>query len=90
MWETEPAPANFNLIASINEEAQKNDWAIQIPYALGLIATRSTTEQLPGIRDIRKKNRDRISNGIIAVQALEQMRKTPPMTKRARCLKPSG
>lgn len=77
MWETEPAPASFNLIASINEEAQKNDWAIQIPYALGLIATRSTTEQLPGIRDIRKKNRDRISNGIIAVQALEQMRKNP-------------
>jgi cytochrome d ubiquinol oxidase subunit I len=28
MWETEPAPASFNMIASINQRAQKNDWAI--------------------------------------------------------------
>ena len=31
-WETEPAPASFNLIASINEEEQKNNWDIHIPF----------------------------------------------------------
>jgi cytochrome d ubiquinol oxidase subunit I len=77
MWETEPAPAGFNIIASINEEEQKNNWAIKIPYALGLIATRSTTETLPGIREIRAENETRIRSGIDAVIALEAVRKDP-------------
>lgn len=77
MWETEPAPAGFNVIAWPNEQTQNNDWAVKIPYALGLIATRSTTEVLPGIREIRAKNRVRIESGIQAIIALEAMRKNP-------------
>lgn len=77
MWETEPAPAGFNLIASINEETQSNNWAIKIPYVLGLIATRSTSETLPGIREIRAENKERIKQGIEAVIALEALRKNP-------------
>jgi cytochrome d ubiquinol oxidase subunit I len=77
MWDTEPAPAGFNLIASINEEGQKNNWSIRIPYVLGLIATRSTTETLPGIKEIRADNRMRIESGVKAVIALEAMRKNP-------------
>lgn len=77
MWETEPAPAGFNVIAWPNEKTQSNDWAVKIPYALGLIATRSTTEVLPGIREIRAKNRVRIESGIQAIIALEAMRKNP-------------
>ncbi len=77
MWETEPAPASFNLIASINEETQSNNWAIRIPYALGLIATRSTSRTLPGIREIRVKNHERIKSGIEAVIALETLRRNP-------------
>lgn len=80
MWETEPAPAGFNLIASVNEEAQKNNWAVRIPYVLGLIATRSTTETLPGIREIRAENKERIKQGIEAVIALEALRKNPKDT----------
>lgn len=77
MWETEPPPAAFNLIASINEETQSNNWAIKIPYVLGLIAARSTSETLPGIREIRADNRERIKSGIEAVIALEALRKDP-------------
>ena len=77
MWETEPAPAGFNIIASINEDEQTNNWAIKVPYMLGLIATRSTTEVLPGIREIRAKNKERIVSGIEALVALETMRKNP-------------
>ena len=77
MWETEPAPAAFTIIASVNEEEQKNNWAVQVPYALGLIATHSTTETLPGIKEIRAANRERIESGIKAVAALEQWRKEP-------------
>lgn len=77
MWESEEAPASFNLIASINEHDQRNDWAIRIPYALGLIATRSLHEKLPGIREIRAQNRVRIESGMVAVKALETWRKNP-------------
>jgi len=77
MWETEPAPAGLTLVASINEREQKNDWEIKVPYVLGLIATRSASTQLPGIREIRAQNRERIKSGIEAVTALEAMRRDP-------------
>ena len=77
MWETEPAPASFNLIAWPNEAEQKNDFAIQVPYMMGLIATRSTDTVLPGIKEIREANVERIENGIKGVLALEQMKKNP-------------
>ncbi len=77
MWHTEPAPAGFNVLAWPNEEKQANDWEIQIPYVLGLIATRSTDKVLPGIREIRAENRQRIESGIHAVGALEAMRANP-------------
>ena len=77
MWETEPAPASFNLIAIPNEAEQKNDFAIRIPYMMGLIATRSTDTVLPGIREIRERNAERIENGVKGVLALEQLKKNP-------------
>ena len=77
LWETEPAPAGFNIVAWPNEETQANDWEIKVPYMLGLIATRSTTEVLPGIREIRAKNKERIVSGIEAVVALDAMRQNP-------------
>ncbi len=65
MWETEPAPAAFTLFALPNEAAQRNDYELKIPY----------TETLPGIREIKEKNRERIVDGIKAVTALEQLRR---------------
>lgn len=75
MWETEPAPASFNIVAWPNEAKQANDWALHVPYLLGLIATRSTSETLPGIKEIRAQNAKRVESGIQAVIALEAMRK---------------
>ncbi len=77
MWETEPAPASFNLIAAPNQAAEKNDWAVEIPWVMGLIGTRSTTKQIPGIHQIKEKNRLRIISGIEAVKALERVRHHP-------------
>ncbi|ROH93735.1 cytochrome bd-I ubiquinol oxidase subunit CydA [Stagnimonas aquatica] len=74
MWETEPAPAPFNLIAWPNEAEQKNDWAVQIPWVMGLIGTRSVSKQIPGILEIKEKNRHRILSGIVAVKSLERLR----------------
>lgn len=77
MWETEPAPAPFNVIAFPNQAEMKNDWELQVPYVMGIIGTRSLTKQIPGIKDIKVKNRARIVRGIEAVKLLEALRKTP-------------
>jgi cytochrome d ubiquinol oxidase subunit I len=74
MWETKPAPAGLTLIAGINEAGQKNDWEIDIPWVMGLIGTRSISKEIPGIHEIKAKNRLRIESGIHAVTALEALR----------------
>ena len=81
MWETEPAPADFNLIAGINEKEQKNDWAVTIPYAMGIIGTRSLDKTIVGIHDIKAINQQRIINGMTAVTLLEALRKNPDNPK---------
>ncbi len=77
MWETKPAPAGLTLVAAINEAEQKNNWEIEVPWVMGLIGTRSLTKEIPGIHEIKEKNRARIENGIHAVTALEALRQHP-------------
>ncbi|MBH2018718.1 MAG: cytochrome ubiquinol oxidase subunit I [Burkholderiales bacterium] len=74
MWDTKPAPAPLTLVASINEAEQKNNWEIEIPWLMGLIGTRSVSKEIPGILDIKARNRERIVQGILAVNALEALR----------------
>ena len=64
----------LKLVAGINEAAQKNDWELEIPYLMGLIGTRSASKTIPGIHEIKQRNRERIVNGITAVTALEALR----------------
>jgi len=77
MWETQPAPASFTLFAIPNEKEQRNDYAIEIPYMMGLIGTRSVSKEIPGIDEIKAHNRERVLSGIQAVEALEAMRQDP-------------
>jgi cytochrome bd ubiquinol oxidase subunit I len=74
MWTTEPAPAAFTLFAFPDDEKRENRAEVKIPYALGLIATRSTTKVLPGIDRLEAEAQERIKSGIEAVAALEQLR----------------
>jgi cytochrome bd ubiquinol oxidase subunit I len=74
MWQTKPAPAGLTLLAGINEAEHKNNWEIELPYVMGIIGTRSLSKTIPGIDEIKAKNRERILNGIPAVVALEQLR----------------
>ncbi|WP_324781174.1 cytochrome ubiquinol oxidase subunit I [Thiobacillus sedimenti] len=75
VWETEPAPAAFTVFALPNQQAERNDYQLQIPYVLGLIGTRSISQTLPGIKEIKERNRERIEDGIKAVVALERLRR---------------
>lgn len=75
MWETEPPPASFNLIAWPDEKAMNNKFAIEIPWVMGLIGTRSLDTPIPGIREIIAENEGRIRSGLVALQALEALQK---------------
>ncbi len=72
MYETEPAPAGFNLIA-FPGDAPGEIIGIHIPWVLGLITTRSFDTEVPGINDLVEHAETRIRNGIVAYTALEAL-----------------
>lgn len=74
MWETEPAPANFNLIAIPNQNERHNAFAIEIPWVMGLIGTRSVTEPMLGINDLVAMAEEQVKSGLIAYDALQTLR----------------
>jgi cytochrome d ubiquinol oxidase subunit I len=73
-WHTEPAPAAFTVIGFPNQETMETDFAIKIPFAMGIIATRSLDEQVTGIKDLIKDHEVRIRNGMVAYALLEKLR----------------
>ena len=73
-WHTEPAPAAFTAFGFPNEETMETDFAIKIPYLMGIIATRSLDEQVVGIRDLIAEHEVRIRNGMQAYALLEKLR----------------
>lgn len=74
MYETQPAPASFTLIGLPNAETNRVDYAVHIPYVLGLIATRSFDEEVPGILELVEHAKVRVANGVVAYGALEALR----------------
>ena len=81
MWETEPAPASFNVVAWPNQAERRNEFAMHVPWALGLIGTRSITTPMPGINDLVTSAEQRVTNGMLAYAALEQVRAEPENTQ---------
>jgi cytochrome d ubiquinol oxidase subunit I len=77
MWDTEPAPASFTVFGLPDMAGRETDFAVRIPWVLGLIATRSADKQVPGIDDLVKLARTRIDSGLLAYDAILQIRKAP-------------
>lgn len=73
MWNTEPPPASLNLIGFPDQKEHVTRNAIQVPYLLGLIATRSFTKPVYGINDLVAKTQIHIENGIKAYDALQTL-----------------
>lgn len=82
-WETVEPPAAFTLFGWPNEETMETDYAVKIPYLLGLIATRSIDEPVIGIKDLILENEQRIRQGMHAYDLLQQLRSgsTDPVIK---------
>ena len=77
MWHTEKAPAGLTLIGLPNEKTMSTDYAIEIPYVLGLIATRSFNQPVEGILDLVEQGKERIREGIMGYEALTRLQKNP-------------
>ena len=77
MWETHPAPAGLTIFGfpSMTERATRAE--VQVPFVLGIIATRSLTGEVLGINDLVEKARERIANGVVAYDAVERLKVVP-------------
>lgn len=73
-WDTHPAPAALTLIGIPNQEEQRTDYAIKVPYAMGLMATRSLDKKVIGLKDLMVQHEKRIRSGMIAYGLLEKLR----------------
>ncbi len=74
MWETEPAPAGFTIFAIPDSKTGENHFEVKVPWVLGLIATRSVDQTVPGINDLVVLAEQRVRNGLVAYDALERLR----------------
>ncbi|WP_392553149.1 cytochrome ubiquinol oxidase subunit I [Orbus wheelerorum] len=72
-WETHPAPAAFNLIAFPSQSKEENLFAIEIPYVMGIMTTRSLDTKVTGLKEIMADNEVKIRNGILAYENLEKI-----------------
>jgi len=73
-WDTHPAPAGFTVFGLPDQENQKTDMALKVPYVLGLIATRSIDEDVKGLKDLREESVTRIKSGMVAYGELQKLR----------------
>jgi cytochrome d ubiquinol oxidase subunit I len=77
MWETEPPPASFTIFGLPDTASRTTREEIRVPWALGLIATRSLDTEVPGIKNLVAANAYRIKSGMIAYGAMGQLRANP-------------
>jgi len=84
-WSTEQAPASFTVFGFPDVAGRTTHAKITVPWMLGLIATRSIDQQVPGILDLVARAHERIASGIEAYRALGVLRRDPTnATERAR------
>jgi cytochrome d ubiquinol oxidase subunit I len=77
MWHTEPAPAPFTIFGFPDTASRETHAGLQLPWVLGLIATRSLDTPVPGITELVARARQRIEHGIPAYTALSALRRDP-------------
>ncbi|MDQ6704275.1 MAG: cytochrome ubiquinol oxidase subunit I [Pseudomonadota bacterium] len=74
MWKTETPPASFTLFGLPNQAERRTDYALRIPWVLGLITTHSIDEKVPGIGELVQRGENHIRTGLLAYSALEKLR----------------
>jgi cytochrome d ubiquinol oxidase subunit I len=83
MWHTEPAPAGLTVFGIPDSERHETKYSFRIPWVLGVLATRSFDQQMPGINDLVTSAEGRIRNGLVAYDALERLKRNRNDTQAA-------
>jgi cytochrome bd ubiquinol oxidase subunit I len=76
-WHTEAPPAAFTAFGIPDSAHHTTRARIEVPWVLGLIATRSMHQEVPGIFELVERAKARIANGIPAYTALRALRRDP-------------
>ncbi len=74
MWHTEAPPASFTAIGIPDMATRTTNYAVRIPWVIGLIGTRSIDQQIPGIFELVQKAEERIRSGLAAYDALQKLK----------------
>lgn len=74
MWDTQPAPASFTAVGLPDLKTHTTLYKVEIPWVLGLIATRSVDRTVPGINQLVDLAAVRIRDGLIAYDALKEFK----------------
>ncbi|PMS38487.1 cytochrome bd-I ubiquinol oxidase subunit 1 apoprotein [Trinickia symbiotica] len=73
-WDTVEAPAAFTIFGLPDQARERTRYTVSVPWMLGLIATRSTDTPIPGLKQLKEENAEKIKSGMIAYDALKKLR----------------
>jgi len=76
-WHTAPAPAGLTLIGIPDVRARETRYKVEIPWVLGLIATRSLDKEVTGMSELVLKAQERITSGVVAYDAVQTLKVNP-------------
>ena len=76
-WRAEEPPAGLTLFGWPNMKTQTTDYAVKIPYLMGILVTRSLDTKILGVHDLVERGVSRIKKGMIAYNALQLYRESP-------------
>jgi cytochrome d ubiquinol oxidase subunit I len=76
-WDTAAPPAGFTLFGFPDVARRVTHARVQVPWVLGLIATRSTDKPVLGINELVSRARERIVLGMQAYADLQLLRAAP-------------
>lgn len=76
-WHTAPAPSGLTLFGYPDTVARTTRYKVEIPWLLGLIATRSLDGTVTGMSELVLKAQERIGSGIVAYDAVERLKADP-------------
>ncbi|CAN5301825.1 cytochrome ubiquinol oxidase subunit I [soil metagenome] len=76
-WHTAPAPAGLTIFGLPDATAHVTRYEVKVPWALGLIATRSLSGTVNGMSELVLQAQQRIESGQIAYRAVQRLKAVP-------------
>ncbi|PCG14638.1 MULTISPECIES: cytochrome ubiquinol oxidase subunit I [Sphingomonas] len=73
-WHTAPAPAGLTLFGVPSMATRETRYEVQVPWVLGLIATRSLDGTVTGMSELVLQAQERIASGQIAYAAVQRLK----------------